>query len=306
MSQSPMVRWGVPVVVLSALVILFFIVDPLGLRDPSNTEGVDAEAPIAALEPELDEGAAAGTRADLHRVAASESAPNDADRRNELIELNELDGMGGVDLPSGAAADHLGSPTDSAASGMAAEQDTQSEPESPLADVAAAGAPALVGSDAASASPDRIARDAAAAGSGAIADGISANRPGLSPSQGAGSGALARGSATPVDGGLPHVGAPDPGEAAPSGRSADAQKAVSGSTVMIPALGGHARHRFPAGDVAAVASRLGPGIRNLASAFDDMQPCDVLGADCVGSLGADQGRRIVTPPWTPWQPARLP
>ena len=90
--QSPVVKWGVPVVVLSALVLLFFCGDPLKMSGPVDTAKNDSEPAVAARGPVVDEVVAGDSVADPDPLAANDPASDGSD---------ELNGIGGLDTPSG-------------------------------------------------------------------------------------------------------------------------------------------------------------------------------------------------------------
>ena len=85
--QSPVVKWGVPVVVLSALVLLFFCGDPLKMSGPVDTAKNDSEPAVAARGPAVDE-----VVADPHPLATNYPA---SDAPTGTGGMDALNGIGG-------------------------------------------------------------------------------------------------------------------------------------------------------------------------------------------------------------------
>ncbi len=325
MRESPIVKWGVPVVVLAALAMLFFCCGPLGVSGPVDTAKKDSEPAVGARGPVVDEVVAGDSVADP--LAANDAASDGSDALtgtgsvDEPDELDELDGTGGLDTPSGAPPEFPGTGTD----GVAAERRTDSEPGPPLAGVTEPAAPTAIGSDSGDVAPTAIgsdpgdgapfeigndalavppvivASDSAATSSAATDDGVGASAAGEPAASGADASGTDPGGATSADAGPPAVDAPGTGRGGAAGPSTTLEELFAESTA-IPDLGGHPKYRFPGYDVAAAQSNLGPGLTSLAEPFDKLEPCDILGSDCVQSMG----RRFVGPPWPDYVPGRLP
>ena len=324
MRESPIVKWGVPVVVLAALAMLFFCCGPLRVSGPVDTAKKDSEPAVAARGSAVDEVVAGDSVADPHPLATNDPASDGLDAltgTGGVDELDELEGIAGLDAPKGAPVEFPGTGTD----GVAAERGTDSEPGPPLAGVTEPaaptaigidsgdaaptaigsdpgdGAPFEIGDDALSAPPVIVASDPAATSSAAEDDGVGASAAGEPAASGADASGADPVGATSADAGPPAVGAPGTGRGGAAGPSTTLEELFAESAA-IPDLGGHPRHRFPGYDVAAAQSNLGPGLTSLAEPFDKLEPCDILGSDCVQSMG----RRFVGPPWRDYVPGRLP